>query len=64
MCSKLLHVGGANVTTQLVRPVFYASFGDLGIEGPVYSLRKEPTTATRSSIFCRACSAQMSSSRS
>jgi hypothetical protein len=41
MSSKLLHLGGANVTTNVVRPVFYASFGDIDIDGPVYSLRKE-----------------------
>lgn len=41
MSSKLLHAGGANVTTQQVRPVFYASFGALDITGPVYSIRDD-----------------------
>jgi len=41
MSSKLLHFGGANVTTDIVRPVFYASFGELDIKGPVFSIRKD-----------------------
>lgn len=41
MSSKLWHAGGGNSSTDRVRPVFYASFGDADLQGPVYSIRSE-----------------------
>ena len=41
MNGKLLHRGLANTSPDRIRPVFYFSFGDGDIEGPVYSIREE-----------------------
>ena len=41
MNGKLRHGGGANTAADRFRPVFYASFGDLDIAGPVYSIRDD-----------------------
>lgn len=40
MDGKLRHYGGANRSHE-TRPVLYASFGDLDIRGPAYSIREE-----------------------
>lgn len=41
MNSKTWHGGGANQTTDKIRPVFYFSFGEPHLEGPTYSILPE-----------------------
>lgn len=41
MNSKTWHGGGANQTSDRIRPVFYMSFGKPDLEGPTYSIRKD-----------------------
>ena len=52
MNGKLRHRGGANTTAEM-RPVFYASFGDLDIRGPAYSIRPELKGQHRLEDFLR-----------
>lgn len=41
MNSKTWHGGGSNQTLDRIRPVFYMSFGEPGMDGPTYSIRDD-----------------------
>lgn len=51
MNSKTHHAGGANTSHDRIRPVFYASFGDINLHGPTYSIVPELRGALRLDDF-------------
>ena len=48
MNSKTWHGGGANQTSDRIRPVFYFSFGEPGLDGPTYSILPDVANLNKS----------------
>ena len=51
MDARVFHSGTAN-TSQSLRPVFYFTFGERGVQGPTYSIRSEYRGKYKLEDFC------------